>query len=132
MPGAGLFVRVAGDAAGGDAWLMIEAEQFFGCDLRVARVVACRVNERARKPAYVMELDLGPLGARVSSAQLTEAYGVGDLVGRLVIVVVNLPPRNVAGVESTALVLGVFSGGGDGPVLLLSADDGVRPGDRVG
>ncbi|MEM7623696.1 MAG: tRNA-binding protein [Planctomycetota bacterium] len=107
---------------------------FGAIDIRVARITAAEPHGAARRPAYVLTLDVGPeLGVLTSSAQLTEAYSREDLVGRLVLAVVNLPAKRVAGVKSEALVLGVYSGGGDGPTALVSADERfVMPGDRVG
>ena len=82
-------------------------ETFFEVDIRVGRVVAAALNPKARKPAYRMEVDFGPLGMRTSSAQLTALYTPEELIGRQVLAVVNFPPRRVAGVESQVLVLGV-------------------------
>lgn len=104
-------------------------------DIRVGRVLHAEPNPAARRPALILDVDLGPaLGVRRSSAQLTEAYTPADLVGRLVLAVVNLPPRRVAGVESRVLLLGVYSAGGTGPVVLIAPDahPSVQPGDRLG
>jgi tRNA-binding protein len=109
----------------------IEAEAFFAVDLRVARVVEATLNPRAHKPAYVLRLDLGhELGERISSAQLTALYTPEQLVGRLVVVVLNLPPRRVAGVRSEVLVLAAVD-----PALgavLLEPGREVAVGTRVG
>src|SRR5215217_3727648 len=82
-------------------------DTFFEVDIRVGRVVAAALNPKARKPAYRMEVDFGPLGMRTSSAQLTALYTPEELLGRHVLAVVNFPPRRVAGVVSQVLVLGV-------------------------
>ena len=75
--------------------------------------------------------DFGPFGTRRSSAQLPPTYpDPGVLVGRLVIAVVNFPPRNIAGFASEVLVLGALPA--DGRIPLLSVDDGASPGDPVG
>ncbi|MEL6330501.1 MAG: tRNA-binding protein [Planctomycetota bacterium] len=110
----------------------IDAHQFHQCDVRVARVTAASRHPKAAKPAIILTLDLGILGERTSSAQITELYRPEDLVGRLVLALVNVPPRRIAGVDSGALVLGVYSS--DGPVVLVGPDDkpGLRPGDRLG
>jgi tRNA-binding protein len=113
----------------------VTIEDFSALDVRVARVLDAEPNTGARTPAYVLTIDLGPgLGTRTSSARITEAYAPADLVGRLVLAVVNLPPRRVAGVRSECLVLGVYSQNGEGPVVLIGPDehDSVRPGDRLG
>src|SRR5687768_7264555 len=95
-------------------------DTFFEVDIRVGRVVAVVLNPRARKPAYRMEIDFGPLGMRTSSAQLTALYTPEELLGRQVLAVVNFPPRRVAGVESQVLVLGVSDA--DGAIVLLSTE----------
>src|SRR3954453_13498416 len=82
-------------------------ETFFEVDVRVGRITAAALNPKARKPAYRLEGDFGPLGQRTSSAPLTELYTPDDLIGRQVLAVVTSPPRRVAGVESQVLVLGV-------------------------
>jgi tRNA-binding protein len=104
-------------------------DTFFEVDIRVGRVVAAALNPKARKPAYRMELDFGPLGMRTSSAQLTALYTPEELIGRQVLAVVNFPPRRVAGVESQVLVLGVADA--DGAVILLSPEREAPLGARV-
>lgn len=100
-------------------------------DLRVGRVIDVRVFPAARKPAYQLTIDLGPGGIRRSSAQLPATYPDPTvLVGRLVIVVANLPPRRIAGFVSEVLVLGALPG--DGTIPLLSVDAGAAPGDPIG
>lgn len=80
---------------------------FLKVDMRVGRVVKASLNEKARKPAYQMTIDFGPLGEKTTSAQIVKNYTPESLVGKLVIAVVNFPPKNVAGVKSEVLVLGV-------------------------
>lgn len=98
-------------------------------DLRVGRVVRCEPNEGARKPAYRLWIDFGPIGVLTSSAQLTGLYTPADLVGRLVIAAVNLGSRSIAGFKSDALVLGVDDE--EGRVALLGVDRDVPLGHRV-
>jgi tRNA-binding protein len=106
----------------------ITPEQFFACDLRAGTIVACALNPKARKPAYALTIDFGALGIKTSSAQLTGLYSPEQPVGRQVIAVMNFPPRNVAGVESQCLVLGVDSPSG---VVLLAMERAVENGSRV-
>jgi tRNA-binding protein len=108
---------------------MIDVELFGRLDLRAGRIVAAEPFPEARKPAYKLTIDLGPLGLRRSSAQLTELYRPEELVGRLVIAVANLPPRRVAGFVSEVLVLGVPDSAGR--VVLLTPERDVPPGGRV-
>jgi len=65
-------------------------------DIRVGRVVAVEDFAKARKPAYKLRIDFGELGTRSSSAQITKYYDKADLVGKLVLAVVNFPPRQIA------------------------------------
>jgi len=107
----------------------VEAEQFFAVDIRSAVVTAVEELPEARRPAWKLQLDLGPLGQRVASAQIT-TYPPQELVGTTVVCVVNFPPRRVAGFKSEVLVLGVYDP--DGTVILLRPDRPVPPGQRVG
>ncbi len=108
---------------------MATVEEFEKIDMRVGRVVEVRDFPAARKPAYQLVIDFGPLGLRQSSAQLTGLYRKEDLVGRLVIGVVNFPPRRIAGFSSEVLVLGVPDA--EGRVVLLAPERPVPLGGRV-
>jgi tRNA-binding protein len=107
----------------------VDAEQFFAVDIRSAVVTAVEAFPEARRPAYKLRLDLGPLGERSASAQIT-SYQPEQLVGTTVVCVVNFPPRRIAGFKSEVLVLGVYDPGGT--VILLRPDRPVPPGQRVG
>lgn len=104
-------------------------DTFFAVDVRVGRITAAALNPKARKPAYRLELDFGPLGTRTSSAQLTDLCTPEHLIGRQVAAVVNFPPRRVAGVNSEVLVLGVADA--DGAIVLLSLERDAPLGSRV-
>jgi tRNA-binding protein len=108
---------------------MNPGEAFETLDLRVGRIVRAEPNERARKPAYKLWIDFGPLGEKTSSAQLAALYHTGELVGRLIIAAVNLGSRNIAGFMSEVLVLGVPSA--EGEVVLLDVERDVPLGGRV-
>jgi len=108
---------------------MTPLEAFETLDLRVGRILRAEPNERARKPAYKLWLDFGPLGEKTSSAQLRALYTAGELVGRLVVAAVNLGERNIAGFKSEVLVLGVPSDAGE--VVLLAVEREVPLGGRV-
>lgn len=106
-------------------------EDFELLDLRVGRILSAEPLEGARKPAYRLRLDFGMVGERQSSAQLTQTYpNPSELVGRLVVAVVNFPPRRIAGFRSDVLVLGALAA--DGEIPLLGVDEGAEPGQRVG
>jgi tRNA-binding protein len=107
----------------------VEPARFFGVDIRSAVVTKVHDFPEARKPAYRLRLDLGPLGERVSSAQITN-YSKDDLLGSTVVCVVNFPAISIAGFRSEVLVLGVYDP--DGNVVLLRPDRRVPPGQPVG
>jgi tRNA-binding protein len=108
---------------------VIEWQDFEKVDMRVGRVVAVEDFPQARKPAWKLRIDFGPeIGEKRSSAQITN-YAREELEGRLVVAVVNFPPRQIGPVRSEVLVLGAVSG--DHPVLLLEPDAGSQPGDRI-
>jgi tRNA-binding protein len=113
----------------GDILPTVEPEQFFAVDIRSALVTAVEEFPEARRPAYKVRLDLGLLGERVASAQIT-TYRPQELVGATVVCVVNFPPRRIAGFKSEVLILGVYDP--DGAVILLRPDRPVPPGHRVG
>lgn len=108
---------------------MATIEDFERIDMRVGRIIAAEEFPEARKPAYRLRVDFGPLGERRSSAQLTRRYRPEDLVGRLCIAVVNLPPRQVGPLRSEVLVLGAVPDASD--VILLQPDADVAPGTRI-
>ena len=108
---------------------MASVEDFREIDLRAQRIVAAAPFPEARKPAYRLEIDFGPLGRRAASAQLTRRYRPEDLVGRLCVAVVNLPPRQVGPVRSEVLVLGAVPDATD--VILLRPDAEVAPGTPI-
>lgn len=115
----------------GEPLPQVAAEAFFAVDMRVGRVVSCEGFPEARQPAYKMAVDFGPLGVRRSSARLTDRYRPEDLTGRLVIGVVNLPPRQIGPVRSEVLILGAYERGSH-TVALLAPDGDCEPGDRIG
>ncbi|MET4079659.1 tRNA-binding protein [Janibacter sp. UYMM211] len=98
-------------------------------DMRVGTITAAEPNARARKPAYVLQVDLGPLGTKTSSAQITDLYEPGDLVGRQVLCVVNFPPKRIAGVVSEVLVTGVPDA--EGRIVLATTASTVPDGSRL-
>jgi tRNA-binding protein len=105
-------------------------EDFQKIDMRVGRVVSVEDFPEARNPAWKLEIDFGPeVGVKRSSAQIKH-YTRVDLEGRLVVGVVNFPPRRIATFESEVLVLGALDD--DKGVVLLRPDDNVEPGDRIG
>jgi tRNA-binding protein len=108
----------------------ISWNDFEQVDMRVGTVVRAEPFPEARKPAYKLWIDLGPLGERRSSAQVTDRYRLEDLRGRQVICVVNFPPKRIGPFLSEVLVLGAYIDGNT--VVLLRPDQDVERGSRIG
>ena len=99
-------------------------------DMRVGRVTSVDDFPEAHKPAWKLTIDFGPeVGVKRSSAQIRH-YRREDLEGRLVVGVVNFPPRRIGPFESEVLVLGAMDDAKG--IVLLRPDEGVEPGDRIG
>lgn len=104
-------------------------EQFAAVDIRVGRVIEVEDFPEARHPAWKLRIDFGPeIGIKRSSAQIT-IYSRDELLNRMILGVVNFPPRQIGPVRSEVLVLGTYS---DGGVLLVGPEPHAQPGDRVG
>jgi len=108
---------------------MATIDDFEKVELRVGRIVAAETFPEARKPAYKLTIDFGPLGVKRSSVQITELYTPEELVGRLVIGVTNFPPRRIGPFTSEVLTLGVPDEAGR--VVLLAVEQDVPLGGRV-
>jgi len=116
-------------AEGADRPELISYADFDRVEIRVGRIVRVEDFPRARRPAYKLWVDFGPYGVKKSSAQLTVYYGKDDLEGRLVLAVLNFPPRQVADFMSEVLVLGVPDP--NGAVVLVEPDRDVPLGGRL-
>lgn len=100
-------------------------EDFAKVELRVGRVVSADVFLEARKPAYVLKVDFGDeIGVKKSSAQITEHYRPEELIGRLVVAVVNFPAKQIGPLMSECLVTGFHDGDG---FVKLCVPDGELP-----
>ena len=109
--------------------MTIGFDDFMKVDVRVGRIVAVEDFPEARKPAWKLRIDFGPeLGEKRSSAQITN-YSRAELEGKLVVAVVNFPPRQIGPVRSEVLTLGVPDE--EGRVILLSPDAEVPIGGRM-
>ena len=104
-------------------------EEFEAVDIRVGRVLEVSDFPEARRPAWKLRIDFGAeVGERRSSAQITN-YERAELEGRLVVAVINFPPKQIGPFMSECLVLGALRP--DGTVILLEPDPGAEPGDRI-
>ncbi|MHB8584854.1 MAG: tRNA-binding protein [Thermoplasmatota archaeon] len=109
----------------------IDFADFQAVEMRVGRIVEVE-ESTARKPSWKLRIDFGPHGVKTSSAAVRPWYSREDLVGRLVVCVVNFPPRQVGPVRSEVLTMGAVNA--DGRVSLLSPHpaDAVELGSRIG
>ncbi len=108
---------------------MISFDDFLAVDMRVGRVIAVEDFPEARKPAWKLTIDFGPeIGTKRSSAQITN-YAREELEGRLVVAVVNFPPRQIGPTMSEVLCLGAPDE--EGNVILLRPDAAVPLGGRI-
>ncbi|MEM7526176.1 MAG: tRNA-binding protein [Pseudomonadota bacterium] len=108
----------------------IDFDAFLKVDIRAGRVLRAEPFPEARKPAIKLWIDFGPeIGERKTSAQITEHYTPEDLIGRMVMAVVNFPPRQIGPFMSEVLTLGVSDG--EGRVVLIAPDRDVAPGARM-
>jgi tRNA-binding protein len=106
-----------------------DAGEFFAVDMRIGRIVAVEEFPEARTPAWKLRVDFGPeIGERASSAQIKH-YSREALEGRLVVGVVNLPPRQIGPLRSEVLVLGALDP--ERGVVLLTPDGDAEPGSRI-
>ena len=109
--------------------MTIDFDQFLAVDMRVGRIVDVEEFPEARKPAWKLRIDFGSeIGVKRSSAQITN-YARDELEGRLVVAVVNFPPRQIGPVRSEVLTLGASDT--EGRVILLAPDADVPLGARV-
>lgn len=108
----------------------ITFDQFLAVDIRVGTIIAAEPFPQARKPAYKLTIDFGPvIGTKRSSAQITEHYTLEELPGRQVAAVVNFPPRQIGPVRSEVLTLGFPDA--EGKVVLISPSVPVPNGGRL-
>lgn len=99
-------------------------------ELRAGTIVGVEDFPEARKPAYKLEVDLGELGIKKSSAQITTLYSKEELLGKQVVAVVNFPKKKVGAFESEILVTGFYRENGD--VVLATPDKPVPNGAKLG
>jgi tRNA-binding protein len=107
----------------------IDFDQFLAVDMRVGRVTAVEDFPEARKPAWKLTIDFGPeIGVKRSSAQITN-YARDELTDRLVVAVVNFPPRQIGPFMSQVLTVGASDE--EGRIILLRPDTDVPVGARI-
>ena len=105
-------------------------DDFTKVELRVGRIMKAEPFPQARKPAYILHVDFGPeIGVKKSSAQITVVYKPEELVGRLVVGVVNFPPKQIGPIRSECLVTGFHNERGE--VTLCVPDRDVPLGAKL-
>ena len=107
----------------------ISYRDFTAVEIRAGKIIKAEDFPRARKPAYKLWIDFGSSGIKKSSAQIARLYKKEDLLDRLVVAVINFPPKQVADFMSEVLVLGVVLDNDE--VTLLNTDQKVPLGSRV-
>tara|TARA_B100001057_G_scaffold67028_1_gene60698 strand:- start:884 stop:1210 length:327 start_codon:yes stop_codon:yes gene_type:complete len=106
-------------------------KNFFETELRVGKIIKAEIFREAKKPAYKLWINFGEeLGIKTSSAQITSLYTTQMLLGKLIIAVTNLEPKQVGPFISEVLVLGV-DGKNDGDIILIAPEDKADIGNRV-
>ena len=108
----------------------ISWEDFEKIDIRTGTICNVKHFEKAKKPAYQLEIDFGQLGIKRSSAQITEHHSIESLIGRQVIAVMNFPVKQIANFFSECLVLGVYDE--NNKVSLLQPSLPVKNGSKIG
>ncbi len=109
---------------------MITWDEFTKVDIRAGTIIKAQPFEKAKKPAFQLEIDFGPLGIKKSSAQITFHYSTEELIGRQIIAVINFPPKQIANFFSECLVLGVYDN--QDQVVLLHPSHNIENGSKVG
>ena len=106
----------------------INYDDFSKIDIRVGTIIEVNDFPKARKPAYKLKIDFGDLGIKQSSAQITTLYTKEELMHKLIVAVVNFPPKQIADFKSECLVLGAVD---KDDVLLLEPEQALTNGSRI-
>ncbi|MGW8195767.1 MAG: tRNA-binding protein [Desulforhopalus sp.] len=108
----------------------ISWNDFEKVELRVGKIIAAEVFAEARNPAYKLQIDFGEeIGVKKSSAQITEHYTPQELIGRLVVGVVNFPKKQIGPFMSECLTTGFYDS--ENNVVLCTPDKSVPLGARL-
>ena len=108
---------------------MVDFNSFLKIDIRAGTIIDVKEFPEARKPAFKLEIDFGHLGNKKSSAQITELYDKDKLVGKQILAVMNVPPRQIGSFMSEVLTLGVPDA--KGYVILVAPETNVENGVKL-
>ncbi|HXS35250.1 MAG TPA: tRNA-binding protein [Flavipsychrobacter sp.] len=106
----------------------ISWSDFEKVDIRTGTIILAEEFKEARKPAYKLHIDFGPLGIKKTSAQITKLYRPEELIGKQVIAVINFPPKQIANFWSECLLLGAVEGD---TVTVLQTERVVQNGTKI-
>lgn len=109
---------------------MISWADFEKIEIRSGTILEVTDFPKAKKPAYQLKIDFGPLGIKQSSAQITHHYSASELIGKQIVAVVNFPPKQIANFFSECLVLGVYDQ--QNQVVLLQPEREIDNGQLIG
>ena len=107
---------------------MATIDEFKNIDLRVGKIIEVEVHEKAKKPIYKFKVDLGELGIRDIASGIRDDYTKEELIGKEVVVVANLEPKDIAGFISNGMIL---AGEDDEKIALLTLDRELKPGSKI-
>ena len=109
--------------------MTISWEDFEKVDIRTGTIIEVQEFPEARKPSYKLKVDIGELGIKKSSAQITDLYTKEELIGKQVLCVVNFPPRQIANFISEVLVTGFDDG--TGKIILATTERKMPNGEKL-
>ncbi len=107
---------------------MINFEDFEKLDIRVGKIISVNMHDKSRKPMYQLEIDFGELGIKKAVAGVTEYYSVEELMGKIVVAIINLKPKTIAGFTSECMTLGALD---EDTFSLLTPDKNVKLGSKI-
>jgi tRNA-binding protein len=108
---------------------MISFEDWEKLDIRVGKILSAEIHDKARKPMYKLKIDFGDeIGTKNAVAGITEFYKAEELIGKIVVAIVNLEPKTIAGFTSECMTLGALDGD---KFALLMPDKEVKLGSKI-